>query len=48
MGVVERIKEIEDEMARTQKNKATEGVSIDGCIRVQRSDTKCIFLARLN
>ena len=24
MGIAERIKEIEDEMARTQKNKATE------------------------
>ena len=26
MGVAEKIKEIEDEMARTQKNKATEYV----------------------
>ena len=25
MGIVEKIKEIEKEMARTQKNKATEG-----------------------
>ncbi|CAN0476497.1 unnamed protein product, partial [Phaeothamnion confervicola] len=25
MGILEKIKEIEDEMARTQKNKATEG-----------------------
>jgi hypothetical protein len=30
MGVLERIKEIEEEMARTQKNKATEGVRHEG------------------
>jgi hypothetical protein len=42
MGVVERIKEIEDEMARTQKNKATEGVSLDVTFRTRRCT--CRFL----